>query len=139
MRLITPIAIAAIISAGGLAYASASAGGKTSKDAKYIIKTVGEPKSCVRRSQIRSTNVIDNQTIDFKMRGGDIYRNTLPHKCGGLGFEESFSYRTSVNQLCNVDIIRVLDSTAGQIRERNACGLGKFHKIEKTKREKKQS
>ena len=131
MRFITPILVASLVAAGGVAYA----GGKSSKDDKYIIKTVGEPKSCVQRSQIRSTDVIDDSTIDFKMRGGAIYRNTLPHKCSGLAFEEAFSYRTSINQLCNVDIIRVLDQTAGRIEERAACGLGKFQKIEKTRRD----
>lgn len=96
---------------------------------------MGEPKSCVRRSDIRSTDIVDDRTIDFKMRNGDIYRNSLPHRCGGLRFEEAFSYKTSVNQLCHVDIIRVLDTTGGRIDTREACGLGKFQKIEKTKRD----
>lgn len=138
MRLITPMIIASVAAAGGLAYTSAQAGEdagvKSSKDSKFIVTKVGEPKSCVRRSNIRSTRVIDDQTIDFRMRGGNIYRNKLPNKCGGLGLEEAFSYRTSTNQLCNVDIIRVLDSIGGGIRERNACGLGKFQQIEKRKR-----
>lgn len=130
MRIFAPLLIGSVLAAGGVAYA----GQKSSKDDKYIITTVGEPKTCIRRSQIRSTNVISDSIIDFKMRGGDIYRNTLPNKCGGLAFEEAFSYRTTVNQLCNVDIIRVLDQTGGGIQERNACGLGKFQKIEKTKK-----
>lgn len=132
MKLTTPILIGSILAITGAAYA----GEKRSKDDKYIIEKVGEPKSCINRSQIRSTDVIDNQTIDFKMRNGDIYRNNLPNKCSGLAFEEAFSYRTSTNQLCNVDIIRVLDNTAGRIETRGACGLGKFQKITKTKREK---
>lgn len=136
MRLFTPILCASVIAAGGLGLAAVQAGEKASKDDKYIIKTVGEPKSCIIRSNIRSTDVIDNQTIDFKMRNGDIYRNKLPSKCSGLGFDEAFSYRTSTNQLCNVDIIRPLDNTAGRIETRGACGLGKFQQIEKTKREK---
>jgi len=139
MRKITPLLIASVIASGGLAFAGANAGGKSSKDDKYIIKTVGEPKSCVRRSQIRSTDVIDNRTIDFKMRGGKIFRNKLPNRCGGLGFDEAFSYRTSTNNLCSVDIIRVLDNTGGRLQERNACGLGKFQQIEKTKRENNES
>lgn len=135
MKLFAPILIGSIITMGGAAYA----GKNSSKDDKYIIEQVGEPKTCVNRSQIRSTNVINDQIIDFKMRNGDIYRNTLPNKCSGLGFEEAFSYRTSTNRLCNVDIIRVLDSTAGRIETRGACGLGKFQEITKTKREKTDS
>jgi len=79
--------------------------------------------------------VIDDQTIDFKMRGGDIYRNRLPNRCGGLGFEEAFSYKTSTNQLCSVDIIHVLSQTGGRLDTRGACGLGKFQKIEKIPKE----
>ncbi|SIN59720.1 hypothetical protein SAMN02745824_0253 [Parasphingorhabdus marina DSM 22363] len=130
MRMLTPLLIGSLVAAGGVAYAGKS----SSKDDKYVITEIGEPENCIRRSQIRSTDVISDSIIDFKMRGGDIYRNTLPNRCSGLAFEEAFSYRTSVNQLCSVDIIRVIDNSGGGIRERNACGLGKFQKIEKTKK-----
>lgn len=130
MRILAPLLIGSLVAAGGVA----TAGQKSSKDDKYVITEIGEPENCIRRSQIRSTDVISDSIIDFKMRGGDIYRNTLPNRCSGLAFEEAFSYRTSVNQLCSVDIIRVIDSTAGRIEERNACGLGKFQKIEKVKK-----
>ena len=134
MKLLTPLLMTAVLAAGSFGFAQLEAGKKRSKDDKYVIKTIGEPKSCIRRSQIRSTDVADSSTIDFKMRGGKTYRNKLPHKCSGLAFEEAFSYRTSTNDLCNVDIIHVLDQTAGRIEERGACGLGKFQEIEKTRR-----
>ena len=130
MRMQSTIIIASALAAGSVAFASEH----KSKDDKYIIETVGEPKSCINRSQLRQTEVIDDQTIDFIMNNGDIYRNTLPSKCSGLGFEEAFSYRTSTSQLCNVDIIRVLDTTGGRLDTRAACGLGRFQQIEKTKR-----
>ena len=127
MRLQSTVIIASALTAGSLAFAAE----KPSGDDIYEIRTIGEPKSCITRSSIRSTDVIDDQTIDFRMRNGDIYRNHLPSKCPGLGFEEAFSYKTSTNQLCNVDIIRVLDDTAGRLDTRAACGLGKFQQIEK--------
>ncbi len=130
MRILTPLLIGALVATGGVAIA----GKKSSKEDKYEITEIGEPENCIRRSQIRSTDVISDSIIDFKMRGGDVYRNSLPNRCSGLAFEEAFSYRTSVNQLCSVDIIRVIDNSGGAIRERNACGLGKFQKIEKTKK-----
>ncbi len=132
MRLQSTIIIASALAAGSVAFAAEKASG----DDKYEIKTIGEPESCISRSRIRSTDVIDDQTIDFKMSNGDIYRNNLPNKCSGLGFEEAFSYKTSTNQLCSVDIIHVLDQTAGRIETRGACGLGKFQKIEKIPRDK---
>ena len=131
MRLQTTIIIASALAAGSIAFAAEKASG----DDKYEIRTIGEPKTCVLRSNIRSTDVFDDQTIDFVMRNGDIYRNNLPSKCSGLGFEEAFSYKTSTNRLCNVDIIRVLDTTAGRLDTRGACGLGKFQQIEKIPKE----
>ena len=132
MRLQATIIIASALAAGSIAFAAEKASG----DDKYEIRTIGEPKTCVLRSNIRSTDVFDDQTIDFVMRNGDIYRNNLPSKCSGLGFEEAFSYKTSINRLCNVDIIRVLDTTAGRLDTRGACGLGKFQQIEKIPKEK---
>tara|TARA_R110001606_G_scaffold74462_4_gene172566 strand:+ start:2088 stop:2495 length:408 start_codon:yes stop_codon:yes gene_type:complete len=131
MRLQTTIIIASALAAGSVAFAAE----KASEDDKYEIREIGEPESCITRSNIRSTDVIDDQTIDFKMRNGDIYRNSLPHRCSGLGFEESFSYKTSTNQLCSVDIIHVLSQTGGRLDTRGACGLGKFQKIEKIPKE----
>jgi len=134
MRFPTTIILASVLTVGGGALAAE----KSAKDDQYEIKTVGEPQSCIRRSSIRSTDVIDDQTIDFRMNNGDIYRNTLPNKCSGLGFEEAFSYKTSTNQLCSVDIIHVLDQTAGRLDTRGACGLGKFQPIEKIRKDDEQ-
>lgn len=131
MRFQTPLILASALAAGSVAFAA----DRASDDDKYEIRDIGEPENCITRSSIRSTDVIDDQTIDFKMRGGDIYRNRLPNRCGGLGFEEAFSYKTSTNQLCSVDIIHVLSQTGGRLDTRGACGLGKFQKIEKIPKE----
>ncbi|MEJ6595359.1 hypothetical protein [Parasphingorhabdus sp.] len=138
MRILTPIMITALLAIGGCTATGTDIGGNSSVDTDYIIKTIGEQKSCIMRSNIRSTDVVDDQTIDFKMRNGDIFRNNLPRKCSGLRFEEAFSYKTSINQLCNVDIIHVLAHTGGQIDTRGACGLGKFQKIEEIRKNAKE-
>ena len=122
MLLIIP-AIALLSGGGAVAISS--------KNAPEPVRAVGEPKNCVTISQIRSTKVIDNRTIDFRMAGGKIYRNTLSQSCPGLKFEERFSYKTSLNQLCSVDIVRVLQSQGGQLSEGAGCGLGKFQMVEK--------
>lgn len=95
------------------------------------VRAVGKPLNCVSLTNIRSTKVIDNSTIDFKMAGGKTYRNSLPYSCPGLKFEDRFSYRTSTNQLCNVDIVRVLHDYGGRLTEGAGCGLGKFQPVEK--------
>jgi len=110
----------------------AAAKSKAEKEAeKAQWKPVGEPISCIMPSRIRSTHVWDDQTIDFKMAGGDVYRNTLPHKCPSLGFEERFSYKLSTSQLCSVDIIYVLHNYGGSLSQGVGCGLGQFQKVEK--------
>ena len=95
------------------------------------VRAVGEPKNCVSTYQIRSTKIIDNRTIDFKMAGGKTYRNTLSHSCPGLRRDDAFSYRTSTSQLCNVDIIRVVENYGGRLQEGVGCGLGKVQAVEK--------
>lgn len=105
--------------------------GMSAKKEPAPVRAVGEPVRCVSLTQIRSTTVVDNSTIDFKMAGGKTYRNSLPHSCPGLKFEDRFSYRTSTSQLCNVDIIRVLNDYGGRLSEGVGCGLGKFQPVEK--------
>lgn len=122
MLLIIP-AIALLSGGGAVAISS--------KNAPIPVRAVGEPKNCVTISQIRSTKVIDNRNIDFRMAGGKTYRNTLSQSCPGLKFEERFSYKTSLNQLCSVDIVRVLHNQGGQLSEGAGCGLVKFQMVEK--------
>ena len=92
---------------------------------------VGEPVSCIQPSRIRSTNVRDDQTIDFTMINGDVYRNKLPYRCPGLGFEEKFAYKLSTNDLCSVDIITVLQSGGMGLMQGASCGLGSFQTVPK--------
>lgn len=105
--------------------------GISAKKEPSPVRAVGKPLNCVSLTNIRSTKVIDNSTIDFKMAGGKTYRNSLPYSCPGLKFEDRFSYRTSTNQLCNVDIVRVLHDYGGRLTEGAGCGLGKFQPVEK--------
>jgi hypothetical protein len=118
MRIATCVAVAASVFAGS-AHAA-----KPARVAPAMVPA-GEPVNCVQTTQIRSTRVMDDQTIDFQMRNGKLLRNTLPHQCPGLGFAQAFSYRTSISQLCNVDIISVVQQGGGPVRGAS-CGLGQF-------------
>ncbi|MBN9505582.1 MAG: hypothetical protein J0I69_06100 [Altererythrobacter sp.] len=84
---------------------------------------VGEAVDCVSTGEIDDTRVRDNRTIDFVMRDGKVYRNTLPVACSPLGFEKRFAYRTTTARLCSSDTITVLQS--GGVGA-PTCGLGKF-------------
>ncbi len=98
---------------------------KPEEEAK--IQPAGKPVSCIQNSSIRETRVRDDSTIDFYMLGGKVYRNKLPQSCPQLGSEERFGYETSINQLCNVDIIHVLYSSPPM--RGASCGLGEFQPI----------
>ena len=87
---------------------------------------IGAGERCIPLSQVRSTRVRDDWTIDFEGAGDKVWRNTLPNRCAGLGFEEAFSYSTSLTQLCSTDIIYPIQTIGGSVERRGACGLGEF-------------
>lgn len=125
MKHIISILGATAIAVSGFAIAYAK-----DKKPEAQVRAVGQPKSCVNLRNIRSTKIIDSRTIEFKMAGGKTYRNTMPYSCPSLKFEERFSYRTSQNSLCNVDIIHVLHNYGGGLQQGAGCGLGKFQQVE---------
>jgi hypothetical protein len=92
----------------------------------------GPAVGCVQLNQIRETKVRDDRTIDFVLRGGRVYRNVLPRSCPNLGVEQRFGYATSLNQLCSVDIITVLQLPPSPTGA--SCGLGRFQPVELAKR-----
>jgi hypothetical protein len=87
---------------------------------------LGAAETCIPVVQIRTSRVRSDRVIVFEMTGSKVYRNTLPADCPGLGFEQSFSYATSLTQLCSTDIIHVLQHTGGSVHEAAGCGLGQF-------------
>ena len=120
----------AALGVGAVLLAGGSVSAKTPAPPPVVI---GEPKSCVLLQNIRETRVVDDRTIDFIMRDRTVLRNNLPNSCPQLGFERAFSYSTSINQLCSVDIITVLQQGGG-IRRGASCGLGKFTPIAPAKK-----
>ncbi|MET0270070.1 MAG: hypothetical protein ABW173_06535 [Sphingomonas sp.] len=89
-------------------------------------------ETCIPLSGIRESRVRDDSTIDFYMRGGRIYRSTLPNACPQLGFEQAFGYGTSLAQLCSTDIITVIRRGGGPVARGASCGLGTFQPMTKT-------
>ncbi len=120
-----------LIAGGGIAFA------KRDRTAVPEAKPVGKPLSCIPLIQIRDTRAYGDNVIDFRMRNGKIYRNTLPIGCPQLGFEERFTYMTTLTDLCSVDIITVLTQVAGDLQRGASCGLGQFQPVEVVKVAKK--
>lgn len=84
------------------------------------------PQDCIIVSRIDETEALDDQNILFRMRGNQVFRNTLPRKCPGLERENRISYRTSVGRLCSIDTITVLEQLGVGFREGFTCRLGDF-------------
>jgi len=84
------------------------------------------PQKCVIVSRIRQTDAIDDQNIIFRMRGNKVYRNTLPKTCPNLQRENRIAYETRTSQLCNIDIITVLEYYGAGFRPGFTCRLGQF-------------
>ena len=84
----------------------------------------GEAVNCITLTQIRSTHVVDDRTINFVMTGRDrMFRNELPFACSGLGFNRAFRHNSRTTQLCSVNTITVIESGH---RDGLSCGLGRF-------------
>lgn len=87
----------------------------------------GPPVDCLRTVDLRESKVRSDQVIDFVTANGKVYRNTLAQSCPQLGFEQRFAYKTSIGQLCSVDVITVLTSPG--LSHGATCGLGQFQPV----------
>jgi hypothetical protein len=86
------------------------------------------PVDCIIVSRIDNTDIIDDRTVLFFMRGHkEIYRNYLPHKCPNLEIEDRFGYQVSTSRLCKSDMLTVLPRLGFPI----SCRLGDFQPITK--------
>lgn len=89
----------------------------------------GDAERCLGITRIRDMDVLDSRNILFRTRPDQVYLNTLPRSCGGLTRFKTISYKTSLHELCDVDIITVLNDVGGGYMPGASCGLGKFYPI----------
>ena len=88
-----------------------------------------DAEHCVRINDIDDIDIVDSDTLIFRMRGGRVYRNDLPHRCAGLRRNDTLMYRSSVGRLCSIDVITVLEDWGFGFAPGASCGLGMFHPI----------
>lgn len=124
-----------LLTAAALTGCAAQSGERQSSNGQSkdtpAVKVVGEPVNCLSIPSIRESRVRDDYTIDFRTGNNRWYRNTLANRCNGLGFDRTFTYATSLSQVCNVDIITVLTNMGGPgLMPRGSCGLGMFTPVE---------
>jgi len=89
------------------------------------------PQHCLSLIRIKDSTILDNQRIIFETVGNKYYLNQLSHPCPGLSEQKAFMYRTSLDQLCDLDIITVLDDYGFGFQPGSSCGLGVFEPISK--------
>jgi len=123
---IASLGLAAIVTLAGVVSIPAFA---EDDEKQPIEELLSDAEHCISLSRIDRTDVVDDSNILFYMKGGDIYLNRLPHRCPGLRWEKAFMYRTSMSQLCNVDIITVLNNMGFGFSPGVSCGLGPFYPI----------
>jgi hypothetical protein len=86
---------------------------------------------CLRLRQIEHTTIVDQRTVLFEMRGDTVYRNDLPQRCPGLVREQRFLYRVTMDQLCNTDLITILEDWGFAFTPGTSCRLGDFVEIDR--------
>jgi hypothetical protein len=89
-------------------------------------------RRCVPLSSIDRTEVIDDGTVLFRMRNGEIYRNVLAHTCPTLKSRDQFAYRVNAAQLCAMDLITVLERQGLGFAPGPSCSLGSFEPVAST-------
>ncbi len=85
------------------------------------------PRRCVSTARIRNTDILDDRTIIFFLRGNkEVFRTYLPRECPGLERNDRFSYQTQGGQLCDSDTITVLEQIGTRLTPSFTCRLGDF-------------
>nr|WP_314464864.1 hypothetical protein [uncultured Novosphingobium sp.] len=96
-------------------------------------EAIGPAQDCLSLVQFSNTRIRDDWTIDFIGGAGNrVWRVTLPNRCSGLKSADSFTYATSLSQLCRNDIVYPLNRVGGGFQRGAGCGLAPFTPVKLT-------
>lgn len=100
------------------------------------VKEIGDPKKCINSSRLARTKTVNDKTVDFTLRNGKTYRNTLLTSCSIIRNNDRFTYRQeSSTRLCKGDKISSLETIGDRLQSFGLCGLGEFQEVEIEKSE----
>ena len=106
--LVTPLVAAGMIIGTVMGTAAPALADDAADDEKGV--------TCIDIVRMKSSKVIDNQTIIIDMRGGPDYKMTLANRCPGLKMQDTWIHDArSLAKLCDVDVIRVPVTTTGNV------------------------
>ena len=84
---------------------------------------------CLQLIRIKSSKILDSRHILFIMADRRMYLNTFPLECSGLKPGDAYKFRTSLNRLCNQDVITKLTYGGQGFIPGVSCGLGMFEEV----------
>ena len=73
----------------------------------------GAAVSCIRQRDIDTVRVFDGTALLYQMRGGDYYLNRPSSGAETLRSDSVLITDTHSDQLCDVDIVRLVDRSSG--------------------------
>jgi hypothetical protein len=128
MRFIVSLAAIGLIGTAVVA-ASPAQEKRAAKEAAALEKAIagkvaGKPVSCISLSRSRSSQIIGENAIIYRVSNNALFVNKPVGGCSGLRKDRTLITRTPSDRLCNGDIARVVDLTLGF--EGAACTLGDF-------------
>jgi hypothetical protein len=133
MKRLSPLVILGIATLAGCAAGPADHGDDGHGKNVPMARATGAPMHCLPITSITESRVQDDWTIDFRTGVRQWYRVTLPQRCNSLGTYRAFKYETSLSQLCNTDIITVMEFGGPGGGPRGSCGMGDFQPVEISK------
>lgn len=90
----------------------------------------GKPVSCIQLHSIDSSEIFDHTAIVYHV-GGTLYVNRPTSGLASLTNDDILVLKTSLSQLCNVDVIHLIDR--GSHMPDGFVGLGEFVPYTKVK------
>lgn len=128
MRFILSLAAIGLIGTAVIA-ASPAQEERAAKEAAALEKAIagkvaGKPQGCISLSRARSSQIIGENAIIYRVSNNAIFVNKPVGGCSGLRKDKTLITRTPGDRLCSGDIARVVDLPLGF--EGAACVLGEF-------------
>ncbi|MBL8297402.1 MAG: hypothetical protein JNN30_03540 [Rhodanobacteraceae bacterium] len=96
-------------------------------------RVAGAPVKCIRLRDIRSTRIIDRTAIVYDTLGSTLYVNRPEAGAAFLHDDRILVTDTRSSELCNIDIIKLLDPGSKMLS--GTVGLGDFVPYTKPKKE----
>lgn len=87
-------------------------------------RVAGERVECINLRRVRSTEIVNDTAILYRMADGTVYLNRPEAGQTSLNEWDALLTRTQTSRLCRIDVVQVYDPLSGI--EKGAVFLGDF-------------